>query len=1724
MTDTIKTDIEVALSAKDIPAINAGIEKLLAMVEKLPTSVEVGNKKFASLLEQIKLLQAELKKPTSDFNNIFGPLKAVEASLKNIKTLGKLTEFFSNKDVENILKASAATKELAKAFTDSQRSVAISKGVFGLDAKSISEVTSATKILKVELDAVRQQMSMEGWTGRNTTKPVVQQYRQILGNLAELETLKGRFEVSAAAVRAQSGINVATDAKASYARTSTGFQAYTNQGSYRLAQDAQWAIPGFVQSKVDHQAVVNARTLLGTTKALESTVGNLYTIGLAIGKTERELTLSRANQAQGLAHNTAALEKQLTLLKQQRQEILQSEKPAKADLEATRANAMLARVRGQGGAALMAVQASLIANYAVIQTALNGIRGSITTSVELEAAFRNVQAVTATTNAEMRGLEERIKSIAASTKFSAIEVAGAALILGQAGMSAKRTAEALPSVVALATAAGTTLAQAVDLVTSVVGVFDKSVSDTADIANKITQAANTSKISVEKLALGLQYAGNIASQSGVNFEETTAALSVMANAGIKSGSTMGTGLRQFLVEVQKPSQKFLEILQGMGLSMSDLDFRAKGLVGVMKTLHEAGFVASEAIQSFDIRGAAAFNAMVANPEALARQYEGLLNTQAAVEANAIQMDSLQAQTKRLTTSMGNLASDGLGPISRMLKGLAGGMATVLEKFREWPGVVTATTTAITGLLAVGLVAHYGSMIKVGLGMVELQGFLSAAWVSQIAIVKAVAVAYAGASASMGTMAGVIAGISAALGALKAVMLAHPITAFVALLSTVGGYLFLTESAAEKAAKKLDDLKASVQESKSAFEEKEQAVKSLTQKIEDLRYKEVSLSGDSKALKTVAMELNNQFGSLGLNIDLNNDSFGMMIEKLTAVKREMQEIMGLKLGSQLSSLALMAGEQTTQLTEQLRQMRAYAGVGGSAPQRIAELVKQSKMMDGPDISNDQRTSVNRALTSLGSSTDPKALASAEGGLSLILANLSRVSDPTVKRTLEKLVKDVQAGVVNSAGKLLETNFAIGAKQNEKSLLEARTEFSAKKQFAIPGTRGGLGTFDEVLPTAGGIAEQVLKQHPEVKKGSVEALKLIHEAFLQKNAVVSDIISKLEEDSSEVAKENIVKAKNRAQELQTKYLESYNASKAQLKATQGIEIERAKQRFGKDKAGAARAIADINRDYSLKETILDSGKIEVQIEWDRAKRETEAQNRERKAAEEQARNQFYAEKNSLRQQAENAISSAKGLQRRASYASSLDEVDQMMDEGVAKLIEAKNFRLKETVRKQEENPAVGEVMTEAYASSLRAIREDGDTAIRNYITEYEAIFSTVAKRLHKLAGGLDLNEGEAALKLLQDSGADKVYAAGAAARDMKAQVEAGLRDASDVELKQAILSESRTKVTVLVEQLAMLGDDTTGFIGLLTKEVTNAQEKLRAAKAGLNETPDLTPEGIIRQQSKIIIAQQELKDASDALHRNKKILTGTRSDLTKAEFAVKTEERSIPQEATWERMLQKMREAMGMYKQYVVGLDPLKTIGDGLLESFKGATGAVSGFFSNIASGSMTASQAFRQMASSIIRSMMDVFAQALAMQAVKGILGMFGLNNAVTQSGGAIGAADWFPLVPKAAGGPIRGGIPGKDSVGILATPGEFMLKKQAVDALGLDFLTHLNNTTNSTLAQSSGPTNLGQPRQPDTTNVWVVAPEAKPTMGPRDVVVAITDDMMRGGPTRQLVKQIQAGA
>ena len=1808
--DQYKAEVDLALKAPDAANLEKTLLSILDAVDKLPGKGTSASKAVGEIVGQIKAIQTALKS-TGSLNAVIGDVKGLAASLKSLNNLSKSLDLFSNQDVARINSGANAIRQAAKAYEEVQRASQVQKGVFGLDETKIAGVNRAAKSLQGELNAIKQSLAVISGDGKprvNPNDPLVQKAIQIQRNLKALETYRVQLQQTDdlekynAAMRKQDdalklqffkerekaekaqtknlqdqlkaeekqkslrdaqndGRVLSSNLKTGFSRSDLGRQALVGKTTFDLQGTARFADPNFVSLQAAQRELADLQrsnklrleglNLKGQDARLSEASRNLQQ---QITQKVKENTLELA-KGNGENERTRRLSKEIldlqAQLKIQKSQEAQQNPILKQASEQNRIDSMLSRTTGVGGAALLKVQAALIANYSVLTGAISAVRSAITTSVQLEAAFRNIQAVTATTGTEMKGLEEKIKGVASQSKFSAIEVAEAALILGQAGLSAKQVADALPSVVMLATAAGTSIANAVDLVTSVVGVFDKQASDTADVANKITSASNTSKVSVEKLALAFQYVGNAAAQTGVSFEETTAALAAMSNAGIKSGSTLGTGLRQFLTEVQKPSEEFLTTLRRVGLSISDIDVRANGLVGVISNLRAAGFVASDAIRSFDVRGAAAFNALVANPEALQQQYLSLQNTRAAVEANEIQMQSFEAQSKRLTTALSTTVATGLGPLQTALTSVASGLANALNWVGQYQGALQALVTTTTVFIGLGIVRH---LAGIAAGYLTLSG----ASVGAIATLRGLTTATIGqaaASISLATASGVTStslvamGLSAArtgvlvyslsgaigvvTGALRALWAA---VAGLSVLSGVGLVLgavaiatLAFESASDKAKRKLDELKASSNNAKAAFDEKRASVDSLSKKIDELAYKQTYLEGNQKGLDQTTRDLNAQFGSLGVQIDLNNNSFSTMISKLKQVRTEMQVLADAKLSAQLQSDEKLLSEQVSNLQSSLGTRAARVGARG-----LSNFVSTEKVLEGKGVSEAQRAAATKGLSTLVEVTSPnltgpqqslEALLRAASALEIIRNSLTNDKQ---RERFKELATPLQEAV-SKAIDVANQKAVVSGIRAQQSSRASNVAFEAMPAF-------GGRTYSEALPSFYDVQGRVNMENKKagMSPNEVQAYFQIKERIDSEIAKTETIRRTLEDLKgtgldTDLAEKRIQEANQRAEQFRAAGKALYATIQQRIKLQTDSEVAElnakaanrnlplAERKKFKLAAGDAEAAALLAGSFGADERAeaLAAAKQRVRSAQAEGLRSADGASVER--------DKYKALASSLISEAEVFEAKAKGQTLNAKNAMTIEELDTALDEAVRLMGEAKAKRL--AALTQNQNAQVlpkdqDEKVKAANAVALAAESETADEKIANFVQGATAIYKAVGKRVNKLGAKADATLKAQELDRLRSNAEEALFEAGQPLAAIRQKVAAGDLPSGTTQEKQAKLDVAKAKLTALGDELTFFAR----YVDDLKKAAEEARKNTLAAKAELDSaSPETRARSLVKYEQMTV----EQKEAEDRLRAATKERNQTRGQFQDQQSEVTSGQRAIPQEASWGNIKARIDQTLQSYSETVKSFDQVGAIGAGIQSTLEGLSGGFSSLFTNIATGAMSAKDAFKSFAVSIIRSMLDIIAQALAMAAIKAILEAMGFSTGgVVPSSAPTSAINTSAATPvrAASGGHLSGGTPGKDSIPLMAMPGEYVLQKSAVDAVGVDFMHSLNNQTSNSVAKS-GATAFGNSREePSVTNIWLVTPDQKPSIGPKDVVIAVQDNLSQSAsPLKMLVKQIATG-
>lgn len=354
--------------------------------------------------------------------------------------------------------------------------------------------------------------------------------------------------------------------------------------------------------------------------------------------------------------------------------------------------------------------------------AFNAVQQSAAQFVNMQDELAKLQAIAGATDAQMIKLSASIYEVGSNSRFSVTELVKVAQVLAQAGVSAKDMSEVLRSVTTLATASGSTPDETVQLLTSALGAFQLQGSEAARVADLMTAALNRTKLTVQQAGQAIQYVGATAYEQNISLEQLLATIGAIAQAGIKSGSTIGTGFRQFLVDLQEPSKKLSEELKALGLSAADVDVSVRGLPAVLETLRDAGFGAAQAYEGLEVRAAAFYLAAKNNVDVMDRLQLAFAQQGQAALANDRAMSSLTAQWQRFKNGLTEMFAGPASNVVTYLQSLVTAVNDLIESINEYnktPGMKPMSTPGGVAQHVVGQGVTQGLMATPGIGSAAL---------------------------------------------------------------------------------------------------------------------------------------------------------------------------------------------------------------------------------------------------------------------------------------------------------------------------------------------------------------------------------------------------------------------------------------------------------------------------------------------------------------------------------------------------------------------------------------------------------------------------------------------------------------------------------------------------------------------------------------------------------------------------------------------------------------------------------------------------------------------------------------------------------------------------------------------------------------------------------------------------------------------------------------------
>ncbi|MFV3014101.1 phage tail tape measure protein [Clostridium botulinum] len=169
-----------------------------------------------------------------------------------------------------------------------------------------------------------------------------------------------------------------------------------------------------------------------------------------------------------------------------------------------------------------------------------GIAAAVRDFSNFEQGLANVKAISGATAQEMQVLGKEARRLGAETAWSAKDVTDAEMLLSQAGFKVQETIAALPGLLDMASAGDIQLAEATDIAAGTIRAFGMEAKQSAHVADVLALTASRTNSDISGIGESMKYVAPVSKSLGISFEETSAAIGMLADANIKGLKIIST--------------------------------------------------------------------------------------------------------------------------------------------------------------------------------------------------------------------------------------------------------------------------------------------------------------------------------------------------------------------------------------------------------------------------------------------------------------------------------------------------------------------------------------------------------------------------------------------------------------------------------------------------------------------------------------------------------------------------------------------------------------------------------------------------------------------------------------------------------------------------------------------------------------------------------------------------------------------------------------------------------------------------------------------------------------------------------------------------------------------------------------------------------------------------------------------------------------------------------
>ncbi|WP_233667503.1 phage tail tape measure protein [Staphylococcus haemolyticus] len=326
-------------------------------------------------------------------------------------------------------------------------------------------------------------------------------------------------------------------------------------------------------------------------------------------------------------------------------------------------------------------------------------------SIDFDDSMRKVKATSGATSGEFQQLRDKALEMGAKTKFSASESADALNYMALAGWDTKDMLNGIDGVMQLAAASGEDLGQVSDIVTDSLTAFGLKAKDSGRFADVLAQTSSKANTDVRGLGEAFKYAAPVAGALGYTVEDTSIAIGLMSNAGIK-GEKAGTALRTMFTNLAKPTKAMKDKMEELGISITDSNGKMlpmRDVMGQLRGKFKGLSKDQQASAAATIFGKEAMSGALAVINASDEDYKKLTksidNSTGAAKRMSDEMEGgIGGSIRKMKSAIESMAISIGDVLAPHIRKAADFLAILADKFTKMPGWVK------TGVVGLGIFA------------------------------------------------------------------------------------------------------------------------------------------------------------------------------------------------------------------------------------------------------------------------------------------------------------------------------------------------------------------------------------------------------------------------------------------------------------------------------------------------------------------------------------------------------------------------------------------------------------------------------------------------------------------------------------------------------------------------------------------------------------------------------------------------------------------------------------------------------------------------------------------------------------------------------------------------------------------------------------------------------------------------------------------------------------